>query len=86
MVLSMTWLKVLQSFGLSLYPSPSYLVQLCLIGYFFNCHFDIDLFRVLCQSSYSLKYFIRIGPYYLAFIFTLVVLSLMFSLQGSCTS
>ena len=43
----------------------------------------IDNFRVLCRHYFSLKYSISIGSYHLVFVFTFVVLSLIFSLQGS---
>ena len=67
-VLGVTWLWVLLSFDLILNNKSSYLVHMCLIGWFDRGYFVIDYFSVLFQSSLSLKYFIRIGIFYLALI------------------
>ena len=85
LVISMTCLIFIWLFGIRLYQNTSYLVQLCLIGFFSNFHFPIDVFRVLSRSSCSLKIFTRIGLFHLAFIFVFVDLSLLFFLQVSCT-
>ena len=71
LVVGLTWLRVICLFGLSLYQNSSYIVHLCLIELFCNYHLAIYLFIVLCQSIFSLKSLICVGPFRLAFIFDL---------------
>ena len=72
-VISGTCLRFPQLFDISLYPNSSFLVQLFITGFFSGCHLAIDLFHVLCRSSYSLKYFISIRPFCLALIFSFLL-------------